>query len=83
MPATGMTFLRSAGAVTMLAALANPALAKSSADAPKAAEESAPSCDASQLGPNGAWIRIPCQEVDSGTPAKQKTSTRTDGEVSR
>lgn len=89
MPAIIVTFVRSIVAVTVLAALANPALAKSSSDtrssdagsseAPKAAEGSSPLCDASELGPNGSWIRIPCQEIDSGTAAKQKTSTRNDG----
>jgi hypothetical protein len=84
MPAIIVTFIRSSVAVAILAVLANPALAKSSSDtgssdAPRASERSSPLCDASELGPNGSWIRIPCQEIDAGTPAKQKTSTRNDG----
>jgi hypothetical protein len=83
MRAVIVAFLRSIVAVSILAASEYSSLAKSSSDAPNTSEEFAPRCDASQLGPNGSWIRIPCQEVDSGTPAKQKTSTRTDSEVSR
>ena len=81
MRAVIVAFLRPIVALTILAASEHSSLAKSSSDAPSTSEESAPRCDASQLGPNGSWIRIPCQEVDSGTSAKQKTSTRTDGEA--
>jgi hypothetical protein len=70
------------GAIAALNILAEPSLAKS-CDVARAGEKPAsPACDASQQDPGWSWIPIPCQEVDSGAQAKQKTSTRNDDEAS-
>ena len=70
-------------ALAVLAILTGPSLARTS-DAPK--PDSKPvqqACSAYQRLPDGSWGRAPCEEINSGVPAHQKTSTRSTGETSR
>jgi hypothetical protein len=60
-------------ALTALAVLSAPALAKHS-DAPKTEDQSAsPTCHSYEQDPNGDWKPVPCQEGPEGA-AQRKSS---------
>ncbi|MGQ0686592.1 hypothetical protein [Bradyrhizobium sp.] len=50
-------------ALAALALLATPAFAKSAKAQKEDAEDSSPPCSSYQLGPDGNWEKLPCQEV--------------------
>jgi hypothetical protein len=45
--------------------------------------ETSSRCNASQIGPDGAWVQVPCRAVGSETSAPPKTSAGNDGEGAR
>jgi hypothetical protein len=58
------------GSIAVLAVLATPALAKNSNSNPANAnaqkvddKPAAQGCHAYQMGPDGSWVELPCQEV--------------------
>ncbi len=72
-----------AGSVAALAVLTTPALAKNS-DAQKADEKSASStCHSYQMGADGSWTALPCQELGTSPHAQHKATTQSQGEESR
>ena len=69
-------------AVAALVVLAVPSWARAS-DPPKSDDKpSAPACSVYQRMPDGSWEQAPCEEINSGAPANQKTSTRGTSEAS-
>ena len=75
-------------AVAVVAVLAGPSWAKTSefqkpSDLPRSDNKpSAPACSVYQRMPDGSWGQAPCEEINSGAPANQKTSTRGTGDAS-
>lgn len=68
--------------IVALAVLAGPSSAKPS-DPPKSDNKPAsPACSVYQRMPDGSWGPAPCEEINSGAPANQKTSTRGTGDAS-
>jgi hypothetical protein len=58
-------------ALTALALLATPVFAKNTkAQKPDTEEDSSPTCFSYQLGPDGNWAQLPCQEL--GTQSSQQ-----------
>lgn len=66
-----------AGSVVALTALTTPVLAKNS-DAAKPIEDSAAAspCYAYQMGADGKWKQLPCQEAGAANHPPRKTVTR-------
>jgi hypothetical protein len=60
-------------ALTALAVLASPAFAKNTKATPKAdvEEDASPACFSYQLGPDGNWAQLPCQELGTRSPPQQ------------
>ncbi len=72
-----------AGSVAALVVLTTPVLAKNS-DAQKADEKSASStCHSYQMGADGSWTALPCQELGTSPHAQHKTATQGQDEDSR
>ena len=58
-------------ALASLTLLATPVLAKN-AKAPKAdVEETTPTCSSAQLGADGNWVTLPCQELGPHSSSSQ------------
>jgi hypothetical protein len=65
-----------AGSVAGAVALATPALARHS-DAQKPAEDTATiasPCHSYEMGPDGAWKQVPCEEAGSHAQAPKKSA---------
>jgi hypothetical protein len=80
------------GSITVLTALATPALARNSNSNPANATAqkvddtpAAQGCHAYQQAPDGSWIQLPCQEVGptSQAPTPHKSATRIPNEDAR
>jgi hypothetical protein len=70
------------GALTALALLAGPALARTSESPKPAGKQASPACSVYQRLPDGSWAQAPCEEINPAVPANQKTSTRSTGVAS-
>ena len=58
-------------ALTALAVFAAPVVAKNTkAQKPETEEDASPTCSSYQLGPDGNWAPLPCQEL--GTHSSQQ-----------
>ena len=57
-------------ALAAMAVLATPCLAKDAKEHKAESEDSSPSCYSYQLGPDGNWVKLPCQEV--GAPSSSR-----------
>jgi hypothetical protein len=57
--------------------------AKNSNISSAAATETSSRCNASQIGPDGTWVQVPCREVGAETAAPPKAASGSDGEGSR
>jgi hypothetical protein len=69
-------------ALAALALLATPVLAKNT-KAPKAeSEDTAPPCSSYQLGPDGQWAQLPCQELGTHSSSQHRAPPKShDGEA--
>ena len=70
-----MQFARAAFiALTTLALLATPVLAKNSkAQKVETEEDAAPTCSSYQLGPDGNWAPVSCQELGTHSSSQHRT----------
>jgi hypothetical protein len=81
-------FVRPIVALAIVAAVTLPSHArksetKNSNISGTAEAETSSRCNASQIGPDGTWVQVPCREVGGETAAPPKTSAGNDGEGSR
>jgi hypothetical protein len=67
-------------AVAALAVLTTPAFAKSGKPQKENAEDSSPPCSSYQLGPDGNWEKLPCQEVGPRSPSQRHAPAKGQGE---
>jgi hypothetical protein len=58
-------------AFVALALLAAPAFAKSAKAQKEEIEDASPPCSSYQLGPDGNWEKLPCQEVGPRSPPQR------------
>lgn len=63
-------------ALAALALLATPALAKSAKAQKEDAEDTSPPCSSYQLGPDGNWEKLPCQEVGPRSPSQRQAPAK-------
>jgi hypothetical protein len=67
-------------ALAALALLATPVLAKNT-KAPKAeSEDTSPPCSSYQLGPDGNWARLPCQELGTHSSPQHRAPPKSHDE---
>ncbi|MCP4616466.1 MAG: hypothetical protein GY844_08500 [Bradyrhizobium sp.] len=59
-------------ALAALAVLAAPALAKNAKVQKIETEEASPSCYSYQLGPDGNWAQLPCQETGTNSSTQHR-----------
>jgi hypothetical protein len=78
-----ITQLIFAGSIAALAALAAPTLAKNSETQTSDERQTSPSCHAYQLGPDGTWQQLPCQEMGTDRPTQHKAAPRGSDEETR
>ena len=66
-------------ALAALALLATPILAKNT-KAPKAeSEDTSPPCSSYQLGPDGQWAQLPCQELGTHSSSQHRAPPKSHG----
>ena len=66
-----------------LALLATPVFAKNT-KAPKAeSEDTSAPCFSYQLGPDGNWVQLPCQEVGSHSASQHRAPSKSHDEEAR
>ena len=70
-------------ALAALALLATPALAKNAKAQKEEPEDTSPPCSSYQLGPDGNWEKLPCQEVGPRAPSQRHAPSKTQGEEPR
>ena len=64
-------------ALTALALLATPVLAKNTkAQKAETEEDASPTCSSYQLGPDGNWAPLPCQEVGPHSSSQHRAPSR-------
>jgi hypothetical protein len=67
-------------ALAALALLATPVLAKNT-KAPKAeSEDTSPPCSSYQLGPDGNWAQLPCQELGTHSSSQHRAPPKSHDE---
>jgi len=67
-------------ALAAVALLATPVLAKNT-KAPKAeSEDGSPPCSSYQLGPDGNWAQLSCQELGTHSSAQHRAPPKSHGE---
>jgi hypothetical protein len=63
-------------ALAALALLATPAFAKSAKSHKEVSEDTSPPCSSYQLGPDGNWEKLPCQEVGPRSPSQRRAPAK-------
>jgi hypothetical protein len=67
-------------AMAALALLATPVLARNSKAQKADSEDGSPSCSSYQLGPDGNWEQLPCQEVGTRSSSEHRAPSKSHGE---
>ena len=67
-------------ALATLAVLATPALAKNTKAQKAESEDTSPPCSSYQLGPDGQWAQLPCQEVGTHSSSQHRPPPKSNGE---
>ena len=70
-------------ALTALALLAAPALAKNTKEQKVDSEDPSTPCYSYQLGPDGNWVQLPCQEVGSHSSSQHHAPSKNHDEEAR
>lgn len=67
-------------ALTALALLAAPALAKNTKAQKAESEDTSPPCFSYRLGPDGNWVQLPCQEVGNQPSSQHRAPSKSQDE---
>lgn len=70
-------------ALAALALLATPVFAKNTKTQKAETEDTSPSCSSYQLGPDGNWTPLPCQELGTRSSSQHRTPPKDHGEDAR
>ncbi len=71
-------------ALTALAVLATPVFSKGNkAQKPDTEENASPACFSYQLGPDGNWAQLPCQELGTQSSPQHRTRPKPRDEQAR
>jgi len=71
-------------ALAALAVLAAPVFAKNTkAQKGESEEDASPPCFSYQLGPDGNWAALPCQELGTNSPSQHRTAPKRHDEEAR
>ena len=71
------------GAIAVMAVLSAPVLAKSSGAQKSDDKRTASPCSAYEQAPDGSWMPLPCQEIDSGGQSHQRSTPRSGDDPNR
>jgi hypothetical protein len=67
-------------ALAALALLATPVLAKNTKAQKAEGEDAAPPCSSYQLGPDGNWAQLPCQELGTHSSTQHRAPPKSHDE---
>jgi len=67
-------------ALTALAISAAPALARNAKAQKAESEDGSPPCSSYQLGPDGNWEQLPCQEVGTRSSSQHRAPSKSHDE---
>jgi hypothetical protein len=70
-------------ALAALALLATPVFAKNTKAQKAESEDSSPPCSSYQLGPDGNWEQVPCQEAGSRASSEHRAPAKSHDEQAR
>jgi hypothetical protein len=66
-----------------LASFATPVFAKNTKAQKAETEDSSPTCSSYQLGPDGNWTPLPCQELGTNSSSQHRTPPKRHDEEAR